>query len=100
MIFKIVFVASLLFSNLFAYCFYLDCTSGVTSATASVNSNLNSKFNDIEQNMDKIKNLYSKKEKALKENNILYKKIFLLKKEYLLNLKEINFELNKQKEIK
>jgi len=100
MIFKIVFIVFLLFSNLFAHCFYLDCTSGVASATASVNLKLNSKFNDIEQNMDKIKDLYAKKENALKENNLLYKKIILLKKEYLLNLKEINFELNKQKEIK
>lgn len=100
MIFKLLLLLPLLFSNLFGFCFYVDCTSGVVSATSSVVEKLENKFNDIDNKLDDIKDLYRKKEEALKANNDLNKKIFLLKREYLLNLKEINFELDKQKEIK
>jgi len=100
MIFRFVFVSLLFFANLSAHCVYIECESGVTAATTNVKTKLNAKFNEIGNKLDNIKDLYIQKEKALKENNVLYKKIFLLKREYLLNLKEINFELNKQKEIK
>lgn len=100
MFFKIFLFIALMVTNSFAYCVYVDCTDGVTNASSVVENRLTETFNKINKNMNEIQKLYIQKQTALHENNILYKKIFLLKREYLLNLKEINFELSKQKEIK
>lgn len=91
---------SLLSVKLFAYCVYVDCTTGVTTATTSTTTSLEKSFSDISDKLNEIDDLYSKKKDKLKANNEIYSQISLLKKEYLLKLKEIKNEIKKQRSIK
>jgi len=93
-------IVLLLSFELFGYCVYVDCTTGVTTATTSTTNSLENKFNSINDKLDEIEDLYSEKEEKLKENNKIYENIIVLKKVYLLRLKEINEELKKQRTIK
>jgi len=97
---KAITIVLLLSFELFGYCVYMDCTTGVTTATTSTTNSLENKFNSINDKFDEIDNLYNKKEDKLKENNKIYQNIIALKKVYLLKLKEINEELKKQRAIK
>ena len=86
-------------SKLFAYCYYVDCHTSVTSATSITALNLTSIFSQIEKNISDLDQKYNEYYQVLKENNDLYDKNILLKSQYLSILQEITYNQEKLKKI-
>lgn len=88
------------YNNLFGYCAYQDCQPSISPNVYILLEKIDNKFNDINNKIEKINSdnqVYSDKLKMLNKN---YEKNKALKKEYLIVLKNIAFELEKIKKIK
>ena len=86
--------------NLYGHCHRVKCDSSVLSNTMILQSKIIMKFIPINMKIQNIQNNYIKYNTALKELNLAYDLNLKLKKEYLLILKNIKFEQDKQIQIK
>lgn len=86
-------------TQLFGYCYYVDCHSTVAMATGVTAQNLTTVFSEIEKNINDLDRKYNEYYEVLKENNDLYDKNILLKSQYLSILQEITYNQEKLKKI-
>ena len=86
-------------SNVFGCGAFISCTPSVTSNTKELKLIINNEFLNIKNTIQSVNKSNKKYAIALNKLNIEYAKNRALKKEYLITLKNISFELNKIKRI-
>lgn len=97
---KIFLSISICTSFAFAKCYYIPCDSNIQSAKSSSKNQISLSFNEVKNKLKLLEQAYQEELNELKSSNELLRKQIAIKKQTLLETKELIFLLKQNNHLK